>query len=244
MKRRSIVALLLAAVLAAAVAATTSGATKKANANTLTVWLQTDAQSGWPDVVAAANQQFQSDHPGWTVNVQYQSWSDHLQKLDTVLAAAAERQPDVVEMGNTETTKYMAAGAFANLRSLQGQLRELGELAQRSRQVGHVRRQALRRPVLRRLARRHVPHRPLEEGRDPKLPNSTAASRPTRRSCRRRTRRRASRRSTSPGPTGTSRWASSSTTAGGIAQQVSGKWDGLPRLAEVDRRSRRVQGLL
>ena len=65
MKRRSIVALCLVAVLAAAATtATTSGATKKATASSITVWLQVDAQSGWPDVVAAANQQFQSDHPG------------------------------------------------------------------------------------------------------------------------------------------------------------------------------------
>ena len=167
MKRRSIVALLLAVVTAAAVVATTSGATKKTAANTLTVWLQTDAQSGWPDVVAAASQQFQSDHPGWTVNVQYQSWGDHLQKLDTVLAAGGgSGSPDVVEMGNTETTKYMAAGAFANLSSYKAQLRELGELAQRPREVRLLRRQALRRSVLRRLARRHLPHRPLQEGRD------------------------------------------------------------------------------
>jgi N,N'-diacetylchitobiose transport system substrate-binding protein len=116
MKRRSIVALSIAALLAATVAATTSAKTQRAAANSITVWLQTDAQSGWPDVVAAANQQFQNDHPGWTVNVQYQSWGDHLQKLDTVLAAGGgSGSPDVVEMGNTETTKYMAAGAFAPL---------------------------------------------------------------------------------------------------------------------------------
>jgi N,N'-diacetylchitobiose transport system substrate-binding protein len=116
MKRRSIVALSIVALLAAAVAATTSAGTKRAAANSITVWLQTDAQSGWSDVVAAANQQFQNDHPGWTVNVQYQSWGDHLQKLDTVLAAGGgSGSPDVVEMGNTETTKYMAAGAFAPL---------------------------------------------------------------------------------------------------------------------------------
>ncbi len=64
MKRRSIVALGLVAVLAVAVAATTSAATKKTAANSITVWLQIDAQSGWPDVVAAANQQFQAAHPG------------------------------------------------------------------------------------------------------------------------------------------------------------------------------------
>ena len=114
MKRRSIVALCFVAVLAAAVTtATTLGATKKATANSITVWLQIDAQSGWPGVVAAANQQFESDHPGTTVNVQYQSWTDHLQKFDATLAGGGG--PDVIEMGNTEMTKYMAAGAFSAL---------------------------------------------------------------------------------------------------------------------------------
>ena len=113
MKRRIIVALGLVAVLAVAAAATTSAATKKTAANSITVWLQTDAQSGWPDVVAAANQQFQAAHPGTNVNVQYQSWTDHLQKFDATLAGGGG--PDVIEMGNTEMTKYMAAGAFAPL---------------------------------------------------------------------------------------------------------------------------------
>ena len=113
MKRRIIVALGLVAVLAVAVAATTSAATKKTAANSITVWLQVDAQTGWPDIVAAANQQFQAAHPGTTVNVQYQSWTDHLQKFDATLAGGGG--PDVIEMGNTETTKYMAAGAFAPL---------------------------------------------------------------------------------------------------------------------------------
>ena len=113
MKRRSIVALGLVVVLAASLVAATSGATKKATANSITVWLQVDAQSGWPDVVAAANQKFQADHPGTTVNVQYQNWGDHLQKFDATLAGGGG--PDVIEMGNTEMTKYMAAGAFSAL---------------------------------------------------------------------------------------------------------------------------------
>jgi N,N'-diacetylchitobiose transport system substrate-binding protein len=113
-KRRSIVALSIVAVTAAAVMAATSGAaTTKTTASSITVWLQVDAQSGWPDLVAAANQQFQSDHPGTTVNVQYQNWGDHLQKFDATLAGGGG--PDVIEMGNTEMTKYMAAGAFAPL---------------------------------------------------------------------------------------------------------------------------------
>src|SRR4051812_45350267 len=113
MKSRSIVALCLVVVLAAAVAASTPGATKRTAANSITVWLQVDAQSGWPDVVAAASKQFQSDHPGTSVNVQYQNWGDHLQKFDATLAGGGG--PDMIEMGNTEMTKYMAAGAFASL---------------------------------------------------------------------------------------------------------------------------------
>ncbi len=114
MKRRSIVALSIVAVTAAAVMAATSGAaTRHATANSITVWLQVDAQSGWPDLVASTNQKFQSDHPGTTVSVQYQNWGDHLQKFDATLAGGGG--PDVIEMGNTEMTKYMAAGAFASL---------------------------------------------------------------------------------------------------------------------------------
>jgi N,N'-diacetylchitobiose transport system substrate-binding protein len=102
------------AVLTIALAAVVAtGASAHQQANKLTVWLQVDAQSGWPEVVAAANKQFQADHPGWTVDVQYQSWPDHLQKFDATLAA--NTAPDVIEMGNTEMTKYMAAGAFAPL---------------------------------------------------------------------------------------------------------------------------------
>jgi N,N'-diacetylchitobiose transport system substrate-binding protein len=105
-----------ALVVVLGIAAATAGASgQRYQANKLTVWLQTDAQSGWADVVAAANAQFQKDHPGWTVDVQYQSWGDHLQKFDATLAGG--NSPDVIEMGNTEMTKYMAAGAFADISS-------------------------------------------------------------------------------------------------------------------------------
>ncbi len=84
-----------------------------AGGNTLTVWLQVDAQSSWPDLVAATNREFERRNPGWTVDVQYQTWPDHLQKFDATLAAG--NVPDVKEMGNTEMTKYMAAGAFTDI---------------------------------------------------------------------------------------------------------------------------------
>src|SRR3989442_8825108 len=116
--RLRVVAAAAVAVLLGLVAATASASPHKAQANKLTVWLQVDAQSGWPDVVAAATTQFQKDHPGWSVDVQYQNWGDHLQKFDATLAGG--NTPDVIEMGNTEMTKYMAAGAFADLTSFKG----------------------------------------------------------------------------------------------------------------------------
>ena len=105
-----------AAVLVAALAVVgvgASGASGGQAADTLTVWLQVDAQSGWPEVVAAANAQFKGQNPGWDVDVQYQGWPTHLSRFDAALAGG--RAPDVKEMGNTEMTKYMAAGAFQDL---------------------------------------------------------------------------------------------------------------------------------
>src|SRR5262245_36835855 len=109
---------LVAASLVALVAVLGVGATSATGgqaADTLTVWRQVDAQSGWPEVVAAANAQFKNANPGWDVDVQYKSWTTHLAQFDATLAG--NNAPDVIEMGNTEMTKYMAAGAFQDITS-------------------------------------------------------------------------------------------------------------------------------
>ena len=113
MKLRYVFAAALA--LAVAAGAPTAGArTDGASATTLTVWLMTDAQGpDWAAVVSAANRAFEASHPDVNVKVEIQTWGEHLTKLDAALAGG--RAPDVVELGNTETTKYMAAGALANL---------------------------------------------------------------------------------------------------------------------------------
>ena len=117
MKARIIAAVALAAALSVVVS-TASGGNKsagKASASKIVVWLQTDAQNGWPTAVAAATDAFKAQHPGVDVDVQYQQWTTHLQKFDASIAA--NDVPDVIEMGNTETTKYMAAGAFSGLKA-------------------------------------------------------------------------------------------------------------------------------
>jgi N,N'-diacetylchitobiose transport system substrate-binding protein len=120
MKARTIAASALAALFAVAVSTASAQPSRgtTASAEKITVWLQVDAQSGWPDLVAAANDKFEKAHPGASVTVQYQTWPDHLGKFDATLAGGNE--PDVIEMGNTEMTKYMAAGAFANLTPYKG----------------------------------------------------------------------------------------------------------------------------
>jgi N,N'-diacetylchitobiose transport system substrate-binding protein len=118
MRLRVVVAAALAVALGV-MAASAGASNGHKQANKLTVWLQVDAQSGWPDVVAAANQAFQAQNPGWTVNVQYQNWGDHLQKFDATIAG--NDTPDVIEMGNTEMTAYMTSGAFADLTASKSQ---------------------------------------------------------------------------------------------------------------------------
>jgi N,N'-diacetylchitobiose transport system substrate-binding protein len=114
MRARLVIAVAVVVVAVAALASTAVGGTTGKAAGSITVWLQTDAQApNWEPIVKAANAQFQKDHPGTTVNVQYQTWGTHLQKFDATLAGG--NAPDVIEMGNTEMTKYMAAGAFQDL---------------------------------------------------------------------------------------------------------------------------------
>src|ERR671925_1393652 len=114
MKLRILAAVVLVAALATA-ASTATGGTKRASAQQVVVWVMTDAQNGWPGAIAAANAQFQQQHPGVDIKLQYQSWDSVLQKFDAALAA--NDAPDVIELGNTQTAKYMAAGAFASLKA-------------------------------------------------------------------------------------------------------------------------------
>jgi N,N'-diacetylchitobiose transport system substrate-binding protein len=117
MRARIICAAVLVGAALAVVASTASGGT--AATNSITVWLQTDAdKDNWKAIIRAATTQFQRDHPGVAVDVQFQTWGNHLQKFDATLAGG--NAPDVIEMGNTEMTKYMAAGAFQDLTSDKG----------------------------------------------------------------------------------------------------------------------------
>jgi N,N'-diacetylchitobiose transport system substrate-binding protein len=115
--RLRVVAAAVAVVALALVAATTGTARtaspSTATATKLTVWLMGDAQSSWPEAVAAANKAFQQKHPEATVEVQYQNWGDYKTKFEATLSSGSG--PDVLEFGNSDVPKYSAAGALAPL---------------------------------------------------------------------------------------------------------------------------------
>jgi ABC-type glycerol-3-phosphate transport system substrate-binding protein len=72
MKARIFAAVALAAALSVVVS-TASGGNKsagKASASSITVWLMSDAQNGWPAAVANATSHFNAQHNPVDVNVQ------------------------------------------------------------------------------------------------------------------------------------------------------------------------------
>jgi N,N'-diacetylchitobiose transport system substrate-binding protein len=121
-KRRIAVAAALAATLLGAAACGTSSDDNNVTASatgavngagkTIKVWLMVDAQSSWQNVVDDATKRFTAA-TGAQVNVEYQQWANHLTKLDATLAGTDV--PDVVELGNTEFSKYVFNGGFAAL---------------------------------------------------------------------------------------------------------------------------------
>jgi N,N'-diacetylchitobiose transport system substrate-binding protein len=116
MKVRLTAAAGLVVLLSLAMASATGAriaAPQARQASDITVWLMGDAQTNWPEAVAAANQAFAQKHPGVNVKVQYQTWGDYKTKFEATLGAG--NAPDVIEFGNTDTPKYTAAGALAPL---------------------------------------------------------------------------------------------------------------------------------
>ena len=108
---KSLAALSVAALVGVA-ALSGSNAAQAANPKSITVWLMPDAKD-FGTALADATAAFNRTYPNVKVNVEFQTWADHLKKLDAALVA--KKGPDVVEFGNTEVMKYSAAGALTDL---------------------------------------------------------------------------------------------------------------------------------
>ncbi|MGN6608919.1 MAG: extracellular solute-binding protein [Jatrophihabitans sp.] len=134
MKRRITRAVVLASTVMVGAAACSSSAGSSSSGGsvlstdgkgkTITVWLQSDAQKGWPDVVNQANQRFEQA-TGAKVKIEWQQWANYTTKLDSTFAGSTAI-PDAVELGNTQTASYIAGGAFADLTKAKGQFENSG----------------------------------------------------------------------------------------------------------------------
>ena len=85
MRKRIVAAALLTAALAVA-ASTAMGATSKASANSITVWLQADATAdNWKPITAAATAAFQAKHPSRRSRGNWHpGWKTRPDRLDLV----------------------------------------------------------------------------------------------------------------------------------------------------------------
>ncbi|WP_371479595.1 extracellular solute-binding protein [Kitasatospora sp. NBC_00315] len=88
-----------------------SSADPKEMTGTVTVWLMNDAQTSWPELVQQVNDDFAAKYPKVTLKLAYQEWTQKVAKLDGALEQG--NAPDVVELGNTETMKYILNGSLA-----------------------------------------------------------------------------------------------------------------------------------
>jgi len=57
---------------------------------------------------------FEDQHPGSTLTIEEQEWEGLVERLTTALASEDET-PDVVEVGNTQSSTFTTAGAFSDL---------------------------------------------------------------------------------------------------------------------------------
>ena len=125
MKRKKLAALACATATVALAASAcsssksttgSSSSTSASGGGNVTVWLMTDAQSGWPTAVDGATKAYEAAHPGSKVTVDYQTWGTYLQKFEAAVKAGST--PDVIEFGNTDTVAPMAGGSLTDLSSV------------------------------------------------------------------------------------------------------------------------------
>lgn len=112
LRRKSLIALSVTALLGTFIAAAIPIAQAGSQSGSITVWLMPDAKD-FGSALADATVAFNRAYPNVKVNVEFQTWGDHLKKLDAGLVA--KKTADVVEFGNTEVLKYSSSGALADL---------------------------------------------------------------------------------------------------------------------------------
>ncbi|HET9170756.1 MAG TPA: extracellular solute-binding protein [Actinospica sp.] len=92
---------------------------------TINVWIMTDAQKGWPAVVTQAVSRFEKA-TGAKVNINWTDWSGYTTKIQAAIQAGGANEPDVVELGDTDTASFIANQELYNLTAAKGQFDNSG----------------------------------------------------------------------------------------------------------------------
>ncbi|HTJ68470.1 MAG TPA: extracellular solute-binding protein [Actinospica sp.] len=87
---------------------------------TINVWIMNDAQKGWPDVVNQAVSRFEKA-TGAKVKINWTDWSGYTTKIQAAIQAGGANEPDVVEIGDTDTASFIANQELYDLTSAKGQ---------------------------------------------------------------------------------------------------------------------------
>ena len=125
MKFRRILAGAAAASAVLALAACSSDATDAggsgdgAEAGTVRMWVMEGSLTEESQKFLA--DQFAEENPGSELKIEVQQWDGIVSKLQTALASKNE-SPDLVEIGNTQTTTFTTVGAFADVTDLKDAL--------------------------------------------------------------------------------------------------------------------------
>lgn len=91
---------------------TGSSITTDGKGKTINIWLMQDAQKGWQNVVDQANQRFTAE-TGAQVKINWQTWTNYGQTVDAAIGSSSA--PDLLELGNTQTAKYIGANQLLDL---------------------------------------------------------------------------------------------------------------------------------
>jgi N,N'-diacetylchitobiose transport system substrate-binding protein len=134
-KRKKLAALACATASVALVASACSSSSSSGSSNagsstsvlstagagkTINVWIMTDAQKGWPDVVNQAVSRFEKA-TGAKVKINWTTWSGYTTKIQAAIQAGGANEPDVVEIGDTDTASFIANQELYDLTSAKSQ---------------------------------------------------------------------------------------------------------------------------
>ena len=159
MERMKLVPVVALAAVALAACSGGSSPARRATAAaadpaSITVWLQTDAQQGWPEAVAAATTAFKAKHPNTAVKVAVPD----LARPPDQARRRARRQHRRPTSSSSATPRRRSTWPPARSPSSSRDVRQLLDLAQGAGGRRLLRRPAVRRALLRRQPRRHLQH--------------------------------------------------------------------------------------